>query len=105
MTLAIGEFIGSLIVAFVFGGVFAVILWGERIKVAGENAKLDGWNEGWDARAKHLPKLLDGERVAVRATIRDAFSLLPRLHCSRSVSGHVRVSDVERMLAEGTRDG
>ncbi len=105
MTLAIGEFIGALVVAFVFGGVFAVILWGERIKVAGENARHDGWTEGWDARAKHLPKLLAGERVAARASMRDAFSLLPRLHCSRSISGHVRVSDVERMLAEGTGDG
>lgn len=105
MTIALGEFIGAMLVAFLFGGVFAVILWGGRMQAAAENAKLDGWNEGWDARAKHLPNLLAHERTATRASLRAALTTLPRLHCSRSASGHVRVVDVERLLAEGHGDG
>ena len=91
MTLAIGEFVASLLVAFLFGGVVAAMWMAEGLR---------------DADRRALEAKRDGEMRYIRgvsrarAQHRDAFSLLPRLHCSRSVSGHVRVSDVERLLAE-----
>ena len=94
MTLAIGEFVASLLVAFLFGGVFAVILWGERMRAVADDA------ERSVLRRENVAYSRGCE--ATRATMRDDFSLLPRLHCSRSQAGHVRVSDVERMLAEPT---
>lgn len=85
MTIALGEFIGALVVAFLFGGVFAVILWGGRMQTAVEREGELRYSRGC---------------TATRASLRDALTTLPRLRCSRSISGHVRVADVERLLAE-----
>lgn len=89
MTIALGEFIGAMLVAFLFGGVFAVILWGGRMQAAAEHEGELHYSRGC---------------TVTRASLRDALTTLPRLHCSRSAAGHVRVADVERLLAE-VRDG
>lgn len=82
MSIALGEFIGAMLVAFLFGGVLTAIWTVDR---AARDATLQ-YSRGCEA---------------TRASLRDALTTLPRLHCSRSAAGHVRVADVERLLAEG----
>lgn len=88
ITLAYGEFIGALFVAGFVGGVLASIWVARDVDAANREV-------GRVAR-EHYSRGC----AATRASLRDALTTLHRLHCSRSAAGHVRVADVERLLAE-----
>lgn len=83
MTLTVEEIVGIVIVAVALGAVIAAI-----------------WDVGMAERAASLH--YSRGCTATRASLRDALTTLPRLHCSRSAAGHVRVADVERLLVEPT---
>lgn len=100
MTIALGEFIGALVVAASLGGLLAMMWDAEDVKSAHAET-----HEALRLREADSARAYSRGCTATRASLRDALTTLPRLHCSRSAAGHVRVADVERLLAEGYGDG